>query len=81
MQLSCNQGNLSRGICCGSHIAVTYGAELLYRQVFLYLSRPSKRELPFLRGLNIGYHACSESRGKDYAPRLRQMITPNPKVQ
>ena len=40
------------GICCGTHLRVTYGAELLYILIFLYLSLPSKHELPFQHGLN-----------------------------
>ena len=39
-------------ICCGGHVAVRYGEELLYLRIFLYLSPPSKRGLPFTHGLN-----------------------------
>ena len=54
------------GICCGGHLAVTYGGELLYLPIFLQLSPPNKfaeRELPFQRGLksrtNIDYSAVN----------------------
>ena len=39
-------------ICCGSHLPVMYGGELLCLWIFSYLSPPSKRELPFVSGLN-----------------------------
>ena len=29
------------GICCGGHLAVTYGGELLYLRIFLKLNPPS----------------------------------------
>ena len=44
------------GICGGSHLAVTYGGELLYLRIFSSISPPSKRELPFLRGLKSRTH-------------------------
>ena len=35
LQVSIGQGNFKVGICCGGHLAVTYGGELLYLQIFL----------------------------------------------
>ena len=72
------------GICCGGHLAVTYGGELLYIRIFSQLSPPSnfvKRELPFSRGLWSLMHS-GESRDNDNVRRSRRMIiVPNPKVQ
>ena len=48
-----------RGICCGGHLAITYGGELLYLQIFLLLSPPSnfvERELPFPHVLKSHAH-------------------------
>ena len=46
------------GICCGNHLAVTYGAELLYLP-------PSKLELAFLTWIksqpHIGYRAMNHA--------------------
>ena len=54
------------GICCGSHLAITYGGQLLYLWIFLWLSPPNnfvKPELPFPQGLksrtHIGYRAMN----------------------
>ena len=30
------------GICCGSHLAITYGCELLYRRIF-FVGKPAKQ--------------------------------------
>ena len=59
------------GICCDSHLAVTYGAELLYLRIFPYLSPPSKPELPFLHGLITRAYWLSrdESHGNNYVRR------------
>ena len=48
------QGNLKLGIHSGGHLAVTYEGELLYLQMFSYLSPPRKHELPFSHGLKSG---------------------------
>ena len=37
------------GVCCGTHLAVTYGGKLLYLQIFLKLSPQNNFELPFPR--------------------------------
>ena len=44
------------GICCRGHLAVTYGGELLYLQILLYLSPPSKYELPLLQAIKSCTH-------------------------
>ena len=56
------------GICCGGHLAVTNGGELLYLWIFLQLSPPNnfvKPKLPFPRGLksctHIGYRAVNHA--------------------
>ena len=68
------------GICCGGHLSVTYGGELLYLWIFSQLSPSNnfvKRELPFPREIKLR----GESRNNDNVRRSRQMIAPNPKVQ
>ena len=43
-------------ICCGGHLDVTYGGELLYLRIFSSLSPPNnfvKRVLPFPHGIII----------------------------
>ena len=59
---------ISRGICCGSHLAIMYGGEFLYLWIFSLLSLPNnlvKCELPFPRGLKsctlIGYRAVNRA--------------------
>ena len=66
------------GICCGGHLAATYGGELLYLRNFSKLSPPSnfvKRELPFSCGLksrrHIGYRAVNH--GNDNMRRSHQI--------
>ena len=69
-------------ICCGGHLAVTYGSELLYLRIFSSLSLPSnfiKRMLPFLCGLksrtHVGYHTVKLAATimcTDHAEWLRQ---------
>ena len=56
------------GICCGGHLAVTYGDELFYLRIFSLLSPPNnsvKRELPLPRGLKsrtqTGYPAVNHA--------------------
>ena len=56
------------GICCGGHLAIMYGGDLLYLWNFLYLSPPSNfvwHELPYLRGLksrtHVGYCAVNHT--------------------
>ena len=53
-----------RGIRCGGHLWVTYGAELLCLQSFSYLSPPSKRGLTFQGTkscLHNGYRAVNHA--------------------
>ena len=52
-----------RGICCGGHLAVEYGGELLYLRIFLELSPPRnffKCELLKLC-THIGYRAVNHT--------------------
>ena len=56
---SADSKEIQGGICCSSHLAVTYGGELLYLRIFSLLSPPRnfvKRELLFPHGLQSGMH-------------------------
>ena len=69
MDLWSYQGNLRGG---GKSVAAA----------ILGSSPPSKRELPFTRGLNHTLILVrGKSHGKDYVRRLRRMIAPNSKVK
>ena len=66
------------GICCGGHLAVTSGGELLYLQIFLSLSPLNNFvtcELPFSRGLKIMHANClsrGESRSNECSRQIRR---------
>ena len=66
-------------ICCGGHLAVTYGGELLYHRIFSP-SKFVKLELPFPSDLN---HARVQviALNHNNKRRSRQIMAPNPKVQ
>ena len=54
-----NTRKFKGGISRGSHLAITYGGDLLYLWMFLLLSPPSnfvQRILPFSRGLKSRTH-------------------------
>ena len=44
------------GICCGSHLAVTYRGELLYLQICSYLSPPSSARITNFEGHSFQGH-------------------------
>ena len=69
-----SQRKFKGGICCGSHLAVTYGGDLLYLQIFLAF--PAWTQIIHAKWLLRG-ESCDNSNMRS----LRRMITPNPKVQ
>ena len=57
-------------ICCGSHLGVMNGAELLYLQIFL-VSMPAKEArvaFPAWTKSHTYWLLCDESRDQDYTP-------------